>query len=265
MGGGGGRLRGRRQLRGGGGLGPCARAHSRRLRRLLPPAQPTLRPTRLGGSGLPPGLALPAVAPEALQLGRPASPKSLGPSGILVRVQGAGRACKVGTLSPRARAGPGGCPIQRSGCLAPAVQTDRQTRAFTSSSRRGACQDPVHGPPALGGVSAGARLSQARLGSAGPQGQREPLRCRLGRLRQPWLSPRGVRAPWPRPAPLQSACLAGSPPCLPLAQLCAPSSVPPGPALPEPRAQHPGRPLTWPRTWLPRAPCPPCALRMGRY
>lgn len=44
-------------------------------------------------------------------------------------MQGTGRACQVGTLSPRARAGPGGCPIQRSGCLAPAVQTDRQTDA----------------------------------------------------------------------------------------------------------------------------------------
>lgn len=81
MGGGGGRLRGRRQLRGGGGLGPCARAHSRRLRRLLPPAQPTLRPTRLGGSGLPPGLALPAVAPEALQLGPSGLTEVIGPLG----------------------------------------------------------------------------------------------------------------------------------------------------------------------------------------
>ena len=67
-----------------------------------PPARLTLRPTRLRGSGLPPGPALPAVSPEAPHSGRPASPKPSGPSGVLARVQGTAQACQVGTLSLRA-------------------------------------------------------------------------------------------------------------------------------------------------------------------
>lgn len=112
-------------------------------------------------------------------------------------------------------------------------QTDRQTQAFTSLSCRGACQNPEHGPPALGGVSAGAGLSQARLGSAGPRGQWEPPRCRLRRPRQPWPSPCGMRASaalaCPSPERLPGRVPALRPPCPALCpQPCAPRPCPPG-------------------------------------
>nr|CAI9695510.1 unnamed protein product [Rangifer tarandus platyrhynchus] len=165
--------------------------------------------------------------PRSPPLGPPGLTTATGPQGVLV-----GAGCWPGLPDGHTEAeGPGragGRPLQRSGRLAPAVQDTQTEGASTSPSRRGACQNPVHGPPALGGVSVGARLSQARLGSAGPWGQREPPRCCLGRQRQPRPSPRGVRASVALACPSPERLPAGSLPCVPRAQLCDPGPCSPG-------------------------------------
>ena len=233
MGGGGGRLRGRRQLRGGGGLGPCARVHSRRRRRLLPPHNRPCGPRGWEALGCPQGWPFPRSPLKPPSSGRPASPKSLGPSGILVRVQGAGRACKVGTLSPRARAGPGGCPIQRSGCLAPAVQTDRQTDAsFHQLLPPGCLPEPSARAARAGrGVSGRQAVSgPAGIGRApGPAGTSEvpPGETEAALAEPAWRA--GTMAPaCPSPECLPGGVPALCPPCPALCpQLRAPRPCPP--------------------------------------